>query len=258
MAAMGWDSQIPPRGPVEPCCLASTRNRPVLFRGHLPGCRRPWASAEWDRSSGLGSPRNHAKSRALSNDPWLKDTEASEPTRVSSTTFLGPRDAPGCLRRPRVHQGLWRPPRAFQALSAPRPNVRVPCPWDGSRAHAPGDVNAVWTTRTPTPSRGPATGSRLAYPLPEARPRRPGPPSRPRGFRSPLRLDDAPRSSPARPAERHEDTRVAEPWLPGSCARARIGSVGQLPCQNAPWAPAGAPSFLGPSTDARVFVLLKG
>ena len=60
MAARGWDSQFPPRGPVEPFGLPSTRNRPVLLPGHLPGCRRPWASAEWDRSSGLVSPRNHA------------------------------------------------------------------------------------------------------------------------------------------------------------------------------------------------------
>ena len=158
-------------------------------------------------------PAEPCQSRALSNDPLLRDTEASERTGVSSTPFLGPRDTPGWIRRPRVHQGLGRPPRAFLASSGPRPNIRVSCPWDGSRAHTPWDV------------------------------------------RSPVRVDDAPRSSPARPAERHKETRVAEPWLPGSRAGMRVGSVGQLQCQNAPWAPAGAPTFRGPSTDARGFAL---
>lgn len=164
MAARARHSQIPPRGPVEPGCLASTRNPPALFGSSLAGSPTPWASALWDRSSGLVSPRKHAKSRASSNTPWRKDTEASVTTGLTCTTFLGPRDTPGWVRRPQGHLGLWR----LQVLPATRPHARVPCPWDGSRAPAPGEVNDVWTTRTATPSPRPAAESLLGYPLPKA------------------------------------------------------------------------------------------
>lgn len=164
-AAMAWDSQIPPRGPGRPCCLASTRSAPALFGSSLPASQRPWASAAGDRSSGLFSPRKRAKSRALSNTPLPTDAEASETTGLTSATFLGPRDTPGCVRRPQGPLGLWRPHRPFQALPATRPNVRVPCSRDGSRARSHGDVNSFGTTRTPGPRPGPAAESLLGQPL---------------------------------------------------------------------------------------------
>lgn len=168
MADRAWNSQILPLGPVVPGCLASTRNPPALFGSSLAGSPAPWASALGHRSSGLVSPPKHAKSRASSSTQWLKDTEASETTGLTCPTFLGPRDTPGWVRRPQGHLGLWRPLRAFQDLPATRPHVRVPCTWDGSRAPAHGEVNDVWTTRTATPSPGPAAESLLGYPLPKA------------------------------------------------------------------------------------------
>lgn len=192
----------------------------------------------------------------MSNKVLLKGTVASETTGLTSTPFLGPPDTPQLIRRPRVHLGLGRPARAFQALSAPRPTFRDPCPWDGSGAHAHGDFGAVRTMRTRIPSPGPAAESLLGSPLPDARPRGLGPPSEPRGFRSPLLVGDAPRTLPARPAERHKDTRVAKPWLSGSCPGKRPGSVDQLERQNTPSAPAGAPTSGGHSREPREVVLL--
>lgn len=209
MGAMVWDSHIPPRGPVQPCCPDSTRNRPALLGSSPPESQTPSASDLGDRSSGHFSPPKAAKSRASSHSPLLKDTEACETTGLTSTTTPGPRDTPACVRMPRGCLGLWRSPRAYQALPAARPHVRIPCTWHGSRAHAPGKVNALWTTGPPTPSPGPAAGSLLAYPLPDPRPRPLGPPSKARRVRSPLLVGDASRTVPARPAE---DTR-RRGWL---------------------------------------------
>lgn len=168
MAARAWPSQIPPRSPVEPGCRASTRNPLALFASSLVGSPTPWASALWGRSSGLVSPRKQAKSRASSNTPWQKITEASETTSLTSTTSVGPRDTPRWIRGPQGHLILWRPLCAFRVLPAARPHARVPCPWDGSRAPAPGVAHDVWTTRTATPSPRPAAESLLGYPLPKA------------------------------------------------------------------------------------------
>ena len=121
MGAMAWDSHIPPRGPVDPCCPASTRNPPALLGSSPPGSQTPWASALGDRrSSGHLSPPKAATSRASSPSPLLKDPEACETTGLTSTTFPGPRDRPAWVRMPRGRLGLWRSvtPR-FPGLASP-------------------------------------------------------------------------------------------------------------------------------------------
>lgn len=167
----------------------------------------------------------------------LRGTEEPDAQGLMSTLLTGAQDTTGGPRRPQGHAGLWRHPPGLQSLPVTRPRVRIPCTWDASRAAVHGQVNAVWTTRAPTPSSVLEPEPLPGFGLRGRRPWRLASRSRPRVSHSPLLGIAALTTWRPRPAGRHKETRFPKPWRPGSCPRRGIGSLGRAACLNTPRGP---------------------
>lgn len=195
-------------------------------------------------------PQETAAPVGWSNRRSLDGTEAPDATGLTSTILPGAQDTTGGSSRPQGHAGGRRHPPSSPSGPGTRPSFPIPCTWDGSGAAVGGQVNAVGTTRAPSPS-----STREPEPLPGFGLRGQGPrrlpsPSRPRVFHSPLLGNAAPRTWRPRPAERHEETRFPKPGRPGSRAGRRIGSLGRADCLNSSRAPPVGTDRPGPGQAA--------